>query len=521
MIRIIKMDFHKNLWTVVCFTIAFSFPALAINVFKADDYFSTQQYELAKKEYSKAAGVGSPHAYYQLGTMYYKGLGTKADKLQAMIWFALAAEYQFNDAEKIVKDMLKGLPNEDQAYFNELVLVFRETFGKQTINQQYFPIIVTENLPQKITFGGEGKLENNYQDPEMMFESFSQNFSANDATPLDFQEGSDAFGLNDGLSTYDREPTDNPAVLLSRRPEVDFTRRPYFLIVDHDVATDGSVRNISRVQNIGYPRSGLELIERSTLAPPTFEGTRVEFFNRSYLGTATYSGFQMKAENERLYDRIRRLAKKLRKSTTTADKYQYAMALLAFTWLPQEVDEAENILKKLALSGHPKAQFEYGFKLYREQKDIKEAIHWLSEASKYGMSKAEYVLGSILHKSPWVINDEKKALFWYESAIEKGHVGATLKAIELKLLAVDETLHDVPKAIELLAKIEETEIKEENPEYYFLLAISHKNRKNRNFSQVVKYMKTAIDEADSRNWDVTYWEGLLEAWTTGTVQIID
>ncbi|MDU0354983.1 hypothetical protein RS130_14690 [Paraglaciecola aquimarina] len=257
----------------------------------------------------------------------------------------------------------------------------------------------------------------------------------------------------------------------------------------------------------------------STFPAPNFKGTRVNFLNRSYMGSATYSKFQMKEEYERLYDKLRRMVKRLKVSNKREDKYQYAMMLLTFTWLNQEDGEAIALLKEVAKAGHPLAQFEYGSKLYREQTDIEQGIYWISEASKYGLPKAEYRLASILQSSPWVINDEKKALFWYQSALEKDYPAAKLRAAELKMLASDTSLHDFDAANELLAQLKESQ--RENPEYYFLLAIAEKNKPSRNFSNVINYVEQAIDLGERFNWDVSYWQALIEKWTKGSVTIVE
>lgn len=193
--------------------------------------------------------------------------------------------------------------------------------------------------------------------------------------------------------------------------------------------------------------------------------------------------------------------------------------LLTFTWLKQEEGEAEELLRKAAEQGQPFAQYEYGAKLYREQTNIEQGVHWISQASKYGLAKAEYLLGTIHLYSPWIKNDEKKALFWFESAMKKEHQAAKLKVAKLKLLAMNTNLHDIPAATVYLTDLKTSQ--RDNPEYYFLLAISHKNRENRDFGQVIRNVEKAIDLGEKYNWDVSYWQGLVEKWTTGKVYIAD
>ncbi|MGJ8681211.1 tetratricopeptide repeat protein [Paraglaciecola sp.] len=498
-----------------------SFPAFSIDVFQADEYFAKQQYELARKEYSDAAIVGNPHAYYQLGTLYYKGLGVKQDSITALVWFSLAAEYQYYDSEDIVKEMLKTLSEPKYNYFSEIILAFKNKFGKQIVDAQFFPEIDETNLALRVTFDGEGKLSNTFHDPDLLLADYGDESNFSGEFNFD-DEFSDENGGTPGLppaSQFTANGNIDGSLAFVRPRFTDLTRKNPFLVIDYEVGPDGSIRNISELQTIGYSRRVLERFAQNSTAEPSFNGERVNFINRSYLGTADYDSFEIRNRYKQLYSRIGRYVKRWKNSDTLQDKYQYAMALTKFSWLKREEGEAEKRLKVLAEAGHAKAQYEYGLTLYREQKDIKQAIHWISEASKYGLSEAEYLLGQILYTSPWVKNDQQKALFWFESAAAKGYVPASLKFAELSLLADEKSLHDVPKAIEYLDAIATQE--RENPQYYFLQAVSHKNRDNRQFENVVKNMELAIHYGEIYNWDVSYWKSLLAKWVTGSVSIRD
>ena len=91
----------------------------------------------------------------------------------------------------------------------------------------------------------------------------------------------------------------------------------------------------------------------------------------------------------------------------------------------------EALLKRSPDSGYTPAQFEYGMLLYRDQKDIKLAIALISKAAQKGFTQTEYRLGRLILDSPWIIRDEKRALFWLELAAQKAHVGASLKPVKL------------------------------------------------------------------------------------------
>lgn len=463
------------------------------DIFKTDKLFNSQQYDLAKQGYLEASRIGNPHAYYQLGVMHSKGLGVKPDQLNALIYFSLAAEYKFHDSEQVVQKMLSKVPEENKRTISDILLEFREKNGKLKIATKFFPILNNANLDKKFTFNGENKLESKYYSED----GFSE-------------------GLNAGYEggTFSNEDEDEESFYTP----ISTPRKPY-LIIDHDVATDGSKRNITEVQKIG---SALTLLDEYALFPlpvPTFDGKAVEFIHRSYMGSAAYNKFKLADVAPNLYGNIIRTVKKLKSSSAISDRFQYMMALQNFPWLKQDVGEVENGLLELSKQGHSGAMFEYGLKLYREQTEIEQAIHWISEASKYGLARAEYRLGKLLTSSPWVKYDERKALFWFNSAVEKDHIAATLKAIELRLTATDKNLHDVESAIRLLDKIEAKQ--RNNPEYFYLLALSHKDRKNRDFTQVIEYLEKAIFMGQTKNWDTNEWQDLLSKLTQGRVTIVE
>ena len=60
-----------------------------------------------------------------------------------------------------------------------------------------------------------------------------------------------------------------------------------------------------------------------------------------------------------------------------------------------------------------------------------------------------------------------------------------------------------------------------NPEYFYLLGLSHRYRENRVFTNVVDNLRKAISLGQRKNWDVSDWEALLRDLTTGTVYIQD
>jgi TPR repeat protein len=214
-----------------------------------------------------------------------------------------------------------------------------------------------------------------------------------------------------------------------------------------------------------------------------------------------------------LYNYIRRKAVKFSKSDLPEDVYKHAMVLMSFPWLNQEDGDVDKLLQSAAEQGHAPAKFEYGLKLYREQKDIKQAIYWISQATKQGNSRAQYRLARILLDSPWVVNDAKKALFWLQKASKQNHHPAKLMLAEVKLLAKDDNLHDVDSAQLYLHELSDEQ--ESNPQYHYLQAIAYAKVEPRQLSQAVIYIREAIALGEYYNWNVEAWEQQLIRWTSG------
>jgi TPR repeat protein len=251
----------------------------------------------------------------------------------------------------------------------------------------------------------------------------------------------------------------------------------------------------------------------NNLPKPTFNDQGVSFINRTYLGIANYNRFRMRKQYSSLYKAMRSLTDKLSESDSAKDQYSYGMALMHFPWLSQESGEVNKLLKGAAESGYALAKYEYGLKLYREQKELKQAVYWLFEAAKNDLNQAQYRLARILLDSPWVIHDENKALFWLEQAASQGHLTSKLKSAEIKLLSTDETLQDVNGAIAYLTEIAEQQ--NENPQYKYLQAMAAAKQQNRELTKAVRAIRVAIKLGKSLNWDVTSWQAQLKSWTSG------
>lgn len=469
---------------LISLAICCSTTVFAADIFKADSYYTSQKYQLAYKEYMKATERGNPHAFYQLGTMYHKGLGVERDPINTLLFFSLAAEYDFQKSKQFVDKIWTMIPESRHTEIKSTIAHVAQQLGEHSTNKRLFPVVIPERLGQKITFEGDAVLDNKYFGDDVEGEEYGIE---------------EELGLDEGLTLV---------VTSKKQP---------FLVVDHDLYKDGSIRNVTEVQKLGNVRGLQKDFELFPIKQPLFNGKPVDFVSRAFIGAAVYDKFTMRRENESMFHQIRKLGNTLRAGTTISDRYYYAMAMLSFTWLEQEEGQAEQLLLELANEGHPAAMYEYGLKLYREQRDIETAIAWITMASKYGLERAEYRIAKILQSSPWVINDEKKALYWYDSAKDKGNVAAAIRATEIRLLS--DKLYDWDQAWVDLKFIEQNHVR--NPEYYYLLALAHKDKENRDFRLVVQNLEKAISLGETRHYDMSEWEALLSKLTTGSFYIHD
>ena len=475
-------------------------PLRAMDIFQANANFQLGQYEQALTDYQQLAELGSAQAFYQLGLMHYQGLGTEADSFKALMWFSLAAEQRYSDAQQVSTDLLALASDEQRPAIEQVLTDIKARYGVAVVQQKYFPILNTNVVGQKIEFinpdGSQGKLD------------FHDNYD------IDIGEAIVS-------TSFDQESSSIDYLLLGRPNAITIQNRVYFAVVDHDIGRDGSVRNAQPLQVNGYIQPALNLLTITRFAQPRFNEQAVSFFQRSYLGMSGYNRQYARTEQfVRFYVSLNRRVKKLKTSSTIEDQYQYAVALMTFPWLTADKQELDTVLAQLAEAGHALAQYEYGSLLYREQRDIRAAVHWLNEASKAGVAKARYRLGRLLLSSPYVERDEHKALFWFEQAATATYVPALLGGAELKLLATDDSLHDVGRACDYLAQIPAED--RHNPEYKYLQAMTYFSQQPRQLAKAVEHLRDAISLGNTFNWDVSDWEQRLNEWTSnGKVQVTD
>jgi len=474
----------------------------------ADHYFSENKYEQALTEYMSITQIGNPKAYYQLGVIHHNGFWVEKNFLESIVWFSLAAEYNYEDAKDIVKKLVSQVSVKQQPKVAELIATYIDKFGKEAINKKYYPIINDQNIGFKVNLIDEtdqyvASDETRLNDDIDLEDEYTSNFFDED---------------NDDLNSFDDSTLD---IGSSQQSLDNVLNTPYFLVVDYDVAKDGSRRNLTPIESFGSIDNILYSLKSINITEPTFKEEPISFLDRTHKGIADYTKSEFRDKQRKLYYRIRKNFAKFKNNDklTPVEKYKYASLLMNVTWLTSTNKQINQLLSDSSEAGVVLAQLEYGLKLYREQEDIESAIYWISKAAQQTNQKAEYTLGKILLDSPWVVRDEAKALAWLESAAKKRHIPSIKKVTELKLLAVDKSLRNAKEANEYLDNMSET--KDIDPIYHYLRAIAYTKDESRQLSAAFKHMRRAIYLAGNLNWDVTEWNDWLVRWGQGRVTVKD
>ncbi len=478
----LKMNKIK-IWST--FLVFFNFSAFASDIHQADSYFEQHQYKLAFNEYLSVAESNKPEAFYQLGLIYYKGLGVAKDEIKALVWFSLAAKHNYDNAQIIVDNLFKHANEEDKDKLDEQVVFIEKKLQKKMLYRNYLPEINNNNLHQKVRFGAEDVLD-----------------------PAELIEEVEELGLDTYTTNFDAESGE----VTNNFDQQDFST-PFYLITEYDVAPDGSIRNIIPIHSSGEIKYALFDLAKTQIAKPEFKQKGTHFTSRSYFGIANYNKYRMRRRHERFYKTLKKQKNLLKLSQEPIDKYRYAMMLTTFPWLKSEDEQPIIILKQAAEYGYPLAEYQYGLKIYQQQSEPQQGIYWISKAAKSGVKQAQYRLGTLLKHSPWIIEDEKKSLFWFEEAASQGHIIAKQKSAEIKLLAKDKQLHDVDGAIIYLAEVYKQQ--NEEPQYQYLKAMAYAKKENRELPKAVQHIRRAINFGKSLNWDVTEWQTQLNKWTSG------
>lgn len=483
---------------------------LTTNVFAdidaANALFGSGKFTQAADRYYEYAELGNPTAFYQLGDIYHRGLIGEKDSLQATIWFGLAAEQSYGDADKRMVASFKLLNASDQKLALETLQSMKRTFGYAAIMMKYFPQIKSNIRNDELLFVTSGG---------SVVEKLNSGFYAQ-SSDFEFEE----VGVTDGFGASLED--DNFANLFEEGiteniSDQQLFQRPYFIVADGELYPDGSARDFQHVLVMGDYRRGFTQLGWKAAETAQYKGQATNFVKRYYAGIASYDIWEMRERYEGLYNKVRRTFRKIEDSEDPTSQYLYAAGLLTFPFLPRDEGEVERRLSFAAKANVPEAQYQYALSLYMD-KQIEDAILWMSKAAQNGVAMAQYKLGRWLEVSPFIQTDVTKAAFWYEKASAQNYVLASRHLARLKLTH-NAPLSDVSGALTLLDAIKSEQF--ENPAYIYLTALANDKKPDRDRGAAVRALEQAISKAETRNWDVSNWRAQLNKWMKGNITVTD
>ncbi|WAJ71767.1 hypothetical protein [Catenovulum adriaticum] len=467
------------------------------NIIRADQAYDTGQYDIALTQYQLAAATGNVRALHTLGLMNYQGLGTDKNEVTAAAWLIYAARSDYENAAVLAKHIIQSFTPTQRQQLDKRLTTLEPDYGIEGLNKKVLPELLSDKLDKQIIFSYTANFQGLEQDLDL-FSSFSEETEIADF-PLDLEEGG-------GFSI---EQTNQPTVINEMR------NRPYFLIADLSIALDGTVRDIEVIQSFGFAGQAIRKLREVKFAPPIFDNIPVPFYQRVYLGDAqrNLSKMTLMSDYPSVYRGIRPILQKAQNSPSAGEQYLYAITLMNFPGLSKDNNEVDRLLESAAKAGLAEAQFVLATNLYREQRNIKQAISWLIQAAQNSLANAEYLLGEFCLTSPWFKHDEIKAQFWLDKAANQGHIIGLKRAAYVKLRAKNTQLHDAKTALQYLQLLEST--KHNDPEIMYLTALAHEKQDKRRRVEAVSMIKKAIFRGDQLGWDTSKWKYTLSEWTTG------
>ncbi len=442
----------------------------AVDIYQADKLFAEKKYAEAFAEYQQSAEIGNSHAHFRLGGMYAKGLGTIKDNLKSLLHFYLAAELKHQKAQTVFANIVQGYNKDQRLNVIKLLEQKANNFDIEYVYKRYFP----EYLPEK---------------------------AKTIALPVThMRRDAGKFGA---------------------------------AAIHHaDVYPDGSFRNQYiwldfKDSKIKLHNNLKRMNKQVLLNKKVFADQAPRFLQ--YHWRRSYGGLG-KTEIEAMYRYLSQL-----KSSHKTQHREFMLAIFSITqaWMHSNknyvdvFNESLSRLTKLSEQQYPPAMYllgvnSFGVKsCYKGEvhcytvKSNKVALNYIAEAARYNYPPAEFRLGMILKHSPYVKNDERKALFWFLSAAEKNFQPAVLRAAELLLTAQDESMRDTNKALELMDKYKH----KNSPEYRFLLALTFKDQEQPNWRKFFDNLLKAIFEGTRRGYDVSEWQALYDKYIGGKITI--
>ncbi|MGJ8693731.1 MAG: hypothetical protein ACSHW0_14785 [Thalassotalea sp.] len=479
---------------LIALAISLNFSAHA-NLFKANAAIVDENYQVAATELNASATIGNAEAQFLLGVLNYQGNIGEINKIEAVAWFFMAAEYQYPNAIEYAKQAYSELDEEQQAQARLLAAKLKKQYGLAQLEADLLPTVHEEPVesqklkkPAKMLVRGDLHY--------VRGTAHARNQSAINAM---IRNGSSPSNLSKMLVNDD-------------------TGR---VIVQYDVGQDGRSRDPEVL--FSWPMGRFNKVSIESVLTSKFKPAINTEGKQEQYGLIAYSGFgfrdsgTLKSDYPHQYKRFKKLRNQA--DDNAKAKYLYACFLRAYgNFLPEtDVESFEMVLLNAAEDGFPQAQYDYALQQIFINDDIDTGLPWLIKAAKNGFAPAEYRLGDLLYQSPsaYLEQDHSKAEKWLSLAAEQGHPRAQQKLAELWLANAsgqnpsNNTLSDetLSKVITWLNEINETEASDADTQ--FLLAKAYQIKGDK--TQAEKFIDEAIDQAENLKWDISAWQSFKTA----------
>lgn len=422
----------------------------------------------AQREFATLAQLGHPGAQFNLGVMYMKGEGLPVDAKQAYSWFSLANANGFPNADKAMRIMRKRAGEAEQAALETSAHQLMENYGSAALKKSLLP---------------EPSEQWNDNSPRVV-----------SSVAADYPGKAKELGWQG------------------------------FVIIEYDVAEDGSPRNRRVVEAV--PKDIFETYAMRALAKWRFqpqEGQSLPYHGDRILFRFMFSDPVSEAANP-----TPETGSHLKKAITARDSFAERFGMKIYN---------------RAKEGEPYMQYMYG--LISPESDVlpdNTPINWFVPAAQAGVAQAQYELGKALLRGEGCVIDRTKALRWLSLAASQGFTPAQYRLAQ-ELLGDDKA----DEAMTWLEKAAAGGMMVAARDLAWLLAThpdaTHRNGKRGveladgalnglrgrveptlweaaaaayaetgNFEQAVRLEKNAIDEAGSQGWDTLKMQTRLAAY---------
>lgn len=370
---------------------------------EAMSLYQNKDFDHALPEFRQLAEVGHHPSQFNIGVMYYRGEGVKADPEQAYAWMALSTQNGQEQWSHVRDKVLAGMSDEQKA---------RAELARQKLFASLSDAVLTNQLAP---------------------------------VPTALNNSSTQLKIRKRVS-----PEYTEAMLLSRKIG--------WVDVMYGVGTDGTTRNHSIIYSPDktFSESVLNAVKRWQFEPATVNGKPVEVYGEKQRFVFKIKDAMLDSSKFKKYMENQRV---MAEQGDPASAYSYAYAAeAARSSADFSVGEinANQWYFKSAIGGYGPAQFTLGKNLLYGNMctpDSTKALKWLERAATGGQPDAEYLLAIELLNGMRLTRDRDTAIKLLERAASANDSNSQLKLAWLYATSPEEGFRDGKKAQILVSKV--------------------------------------------------------------------